>query len=95
MYSRTTAKSHARRIVKVTTKLIDVDERDKRYGSETDDSREIRSVPSLSRDGKRTLDEENLRRALKKRVLDGGGPRLEWKERKDDERQWRWRIRVI
>ncbi|GFW23769.1 uncharacterized protein TNCV_2033121 [Trichonephila clavipes] len=39
---------------------------------------------------KRALDGENLRRALKK-----GGPRLEWKGRRDDKRRWRWRIRVI
>ncbi|GFX59678.1 hypothetical protein TNCV_3754431 [Trichonephila clavipes] len=39
---------------------------------------------------RRVLDRENLRRALKK-----GGPRLEWKGRKDDERRWRWRIGVI
>ncbi|GFW19958.1 hypothetical protein TNCV_866641 [Trichonephila clavipes] len=31
--------------------------------------------------GKRALEGENLRRALKKRDLDGGGPRLEWQER--------------
>ncbi|GFX49179.1 hypothetical protein TNCV_5041731 [Trichonephila clavipes] len=35
-----------------------------------------------TRDRRRTLDEENLRRTLKKE-----GPRLEWKGRKDDERR--------
>ncbi|GFX29502.1 hypothetical protein TNCV_4775761 [Trichonephila clavipes] len=39
---------------------------------------------------RRALDGENWRRALKK-----GGPRLEWKGRKDDERRWRRRIRKI
>ncbi|GFV69948.1 hypothetical protein TNCV_1983151 [Trichonephila clavipes] len=39
---------------------------------------------------RRTLDQENLRRALKK-----GGPRLKWKGRKEDERRWRWRIGAI
>ncbi|PRD23200.1 UNVERIFIED_CONTAM: hypothetical protein NCL1_47057 [Trichonephila clavipes] len=39
---------------------------------------------------KRALDGENLRRALKK-----GGPRLEWKGRRDNKRRWRWRIRIV
>ncbi|GFV16291.1 hypothetical protein TNCV_1670961 [Trichonephila clavipes] len=34
-------------------------------------------------DERRDLDGENLGRALKKRDLDGGGQRLEWKERRD------------
>ncbi|GFV55101.1 hypothetical protein TNCV_2623221 [Trichonephila clavipes] len=42
-------------------------------------------------DGRRALDGENLKRALKKRDLDGGGPRMEWKKRRDDER---WRIGI-
>ncbi|GFX55832.1 hypothetical protein TNCV_609981 [Trichonephila clavipes] len=33
---------------------------------------------------RRALDGENLRRVLKERGLDGGGPRLEWKERSDE-----------
>ncbi|GFY24561.1 hypothetical protein TNCV_1016071 [Trichonephila clavipes] len=45
-------------------------------------------------DGKRALDGENLERALKKRDLDGGEPRLGWKERRDPERRWRWRTRI-
>ncbi|GFT40860.1 hypothetical protein TNCV_2826281, partial [Trichonephila clavipes] len=44
-------------------------------------------------DERRALVGENLGRALKKRDLDGGGPRLGWKERRDPERQWRWRTR--
>ncbi|GFX35312.1 hypothetical protein TNCV_101191 [Trichonephila clavipes] len=40
--------------------------------------------------GRRALDGENGRRALKE-----GGAILEWKGRKDDERQWRWRVGVI
>ncbi|GFU25959.1 hypothetical protein TNCV_5104561 [Trichonephila clavipes] len=51
-----------------------------------------RDVTNRTRDERTARDEENLRRALKKRDLDGGGPRLEWKERRDDERRWRWRI---
>ncbi|GFV02067.1 hypothetical protein TNCV_3479941 [Trichonephila clavipes] len=35
------------------------------------------------RETSRALDRENLTRALKK-----GGPRSEWKERRDDERRW-------
>ncbi|GFT40811.1 hypothetical protein TNCV_4619621 [Trichonephila clavipes] len=46
-----------------------------------------------SGDGRRALVGENLGRALKKRDLDGGGPRLGWKERRDPKRQWRWRTR--
>ncbi|GFV45363.1 hypothetical protein TNCV_4490991 [Trichonephila clavipes] len=41
------------------------------------------------------LDGQNLRSALKERDLDGGGPRLQWKEKRDDERRWRWRVGVI
>ncbi|GFW57159.1 hypothetical protein TNCV_540761 [Trichonephila clavipes] len=36
-----------------------------------------------------------LEESAKKGILDGGGPRVEWKERRDDERRWRWRIGVI
>ncbi|GFU79465.1 hypothetical protein TNCV_872341 [Trichonephila clavipes] len=43
----------------------------------------------------RALDRERLSRGLKKRDSDGGGPRSDWKERKDNERWWRWRIGVI
>ncbi|GFV49103.1 hypothetical protein TNCV_236371 [Trichonephila clavipes] len=35
-------------------------------------------------DERRALDGENLGRALKKRDLDGGGPKLEWKVKKDE-----------
>ncbi|GFU83319.1 hypothetical protein TNCV_3739301 [Trichonephila clavipes] len=35
-------------------------------------------------DVRRALEGENLRRALKKRDLDGGEPRLEWKEKRDE-----------
>ncbi|GFV55834.1 transposable element Tcb1 transposase [Trichonephila clavipes] len=41
---------------------------------------------------RRALDGGNLRRTRKKRDLDCGGSRLKGKERKDDERRWRWRI---
>ncbi|GFV89449.1 hypothetical protein TNCV_4152651 [Trichonephila clavipes] len=35
-------------------------------------------------DGRRALEGMNLRRALKKTDLDGGGTRLEWKEKRNE-----------
>ncbi|GFV37600.1 hypothetical protein TNCV_4982221 [Trichonephila clavipes] len=43
---------------------------------------------------RRDPDGENLKIALKKRDLEGGGPCLGWKERRDPERRWRWRTRI-
>ncbi|GFV02071.1 hypothetical protein TNCV_3479981 [Trichonephila clavipes] len=49
-----------------------------------DEGRVMDFKRSFFRRRRRALDGENLTRALKK-----GRPRLEWKERRDDERQWR------
>ncbi|GFW60130.1 hypothetical protein TNCV_1389431 [Trichonephila clavipes] len=41
----------------------------------------VKKGNSCPEDERRALEGENLRRALKKRDLDGGVPRLDWKKR--------------